>query len=183
MPRQVFHAMSIIVVFVLTLGLSQVARATENEPSQALHHHAKSVYVLVVMDTPPITDNIEGLYETKQAEWLKILKQEITKSKVFAELYSEPGADYTLKMTIKRVPPLAGWHFNLFSNMTLEMESEWTLVTTLSDEVIMKKAITTSHSDGASVMAALEKHQITKRGLMLKNIAEGLLAISQLKLD
>lgn len=168
---------------VLVLGFANVAMASSAEPQPALRQHAKSVFVMVTMETPPVSGVVEAINETKQPEWANNIKQAIQKTGVFAELYAEPGADYTLKVAIKNVPVLAGWHFNLFSAMTLEMESEWTLVATLTDVVVMKKTIKTTHSDGASVMNALEKHQVTNRGLVAKNIADGLLAISLLTLD
>ncbi|MFG6429880.1 hypothetical protein [Roseateles sp. LYH14W] len=167
----------------LALGLAGSALAADADTQPALRQHAKSVFASVTLETPPAVGSVQVMTETKLPEWTHNIQQAIQKSGVFAELYSEPGADYTLKVVIRKVPVMEGWHFNIFSAMTLEMEAEWTLVATLTDAVVMKQLIKTVHSDGASAWNAVEKHQITNRGLIAKHIAEGLSALSQLKLE
>ena len=172
-------------VALLSIALSFLDYSTVVAAEQQAHlrQHSKSLFVLATLETPPLADRLESLNETKLPQWTNSIKQELQKTKVFAELFPEPGADYTLKVSIKKVPVMGGWHFNPFSAMTLEMESEWTLVATLTDKVVMKRTIKTVHSDGASVWDAYEKHQVTNRGLISKNISEGILALSLLNLD
>lgn len=148
-----------------------------------LHKYAKSVYVTVSITPTPGESLLERSERVTSKTWEQLVKQSIINTQLFFQIYDEPGADYVLNISPYKMPKLEGFHFNMFSDMTLQMESEWTLTDAVSNKVVMRKIIKTTHSAGADHMEAYAKHVITKAGLVQKNIQEGLLAVSKLNLE
>jgi hypothetical protein len=169
-------------ILCLLCGCAAYATSAEQPAAPNIQLHAKSVYLVVSMETAPAQGLIEGLLEEKRAGWHQLIADAITNSQLFSEIYREPGADYELRVAPRKMPQLES-HYNLFSDVTLEMEAEWTLTATLTDKVVMRKMIKTRHSDGADVMNALAKNNKARAGLIRKNIQEGLRAVSLLELE
>lgn len=176
-----FVAMPLI--FVLAGCANTAIPSSVVPPISNIHKHVnKSVYVTISIEQTTSENLMERMNSMTSKSWENLVKQSIVNSQLFSQVYDEPGADFVLNVSPFKMPKLEGFHANLFSDMTLQMESEW-ILTDADNKIVMREIIKTVHSAGADHMEAFAKYEITKAGLIQKNIREGLLAVSKLNLQ
>ncbi len=106
------------------------------------------------------------------------IESSITQSGVFAHVIQGTGADYDLSVTIIRLSkPLMGF------SMTVTMEAAWSLVKSADKSVVLRKPVTSTFTAGmGDAFAGVTRLRMAVEGAARENIAQGLNAISELKL-
>jgi hypothetical protein len=108
---------------------------------------------------------------------LKIaIENSITRSKLFSSVVQGKGGDYELTVTVTMLnKPIFGGAF------TVTMETGWSLVRASDKNVVMRKAVTSSHTAQMSdSFVGVTRLRLALEGAVRKNIEAGLKAISEL---
>lgn len=112
-------------------------------------------------------------------DFAKAIEESIIKSGLFTQVIHAKGSDYTLSVTIINMSkPLFGASF------TVSMETAWSLVNTVSQDVVMRESIKSSYTAtmGESLVG-VTRLRLAVEGAARENIRLGLIAISKLRLE
>lgn len=111
-------------------------------------------------------------------DFAKAIEESIIKSGLFTKVIETQDSDYSLTVTIINFSkPLFGGSF------TVEMEAAWSLINTVSKDIIMRESIKSSYTATmGDAFVGATRFRLALEGSARENIRLGLLAISKLQL-
>ena len=107
------------------------------------------------------------------------IEKSIVDNRLFREVVQAPGGQYQLSVTIVQMSkPVFGFDF------TVSMEAGWSLVRVRDNQVVLRRAITSSHTATmGDAFAGVKRLQLAVEGAARSNIQQGLAAIAALDLS
>jgi hypothetical protein len=112
------------------------------------------------------------------AELKAAIETSILKTQLFKSTVQGSNGDYELAVTVTQLTkPVFGASF------TVTLETGWSLVKTSDKSVVMRKAVTSSHTAELSdSLLGITRMRLAVEGAVRKNIVQGLQAVSDLPL-
>jgi hypothetical protein len=154
-----------------------VSTAMVATPRASVKSHAGTVSINV---TGGSETSKAGASQISDRDFAAALEQSIRESALFAGIASsaEPGT-YHLEVAIVRVQqPMFGL------NMTVTVETAWTLSRAADKSVLWRRAITTSHTAKAGeAFAGVKRLRLANEGAARENIREAITQMSALSLE
>jgi hypothetical protein len=144
-------------------------------PAPSIRQHPYSVGVTTAggAETSALGSTNIGNPELKAA-----IEKSIVDSRLFREVVQGQGGEYRLSVTVVQISkPVFGFDF------TVSMEAGWSLVRMRDNQVVLRKAITSSHTATmGDAFAGVRRLQLAVEGAARSNIEQGLAAIAALDL-
>jgi hypothetical protein len=147
-------------------------QVTEFVPTNR-HPHSVSVSTAGGSETDPL-----AIGSISDAQFKAAIRQSIVKSRIFAELVDDSGADYELTVRIIQVsPPSFGASF------TVKLETAWMLVRAADGYVALRKPIRSTYTATTrDKISGVARMRVALEGAARENITMGLREISSLTL-
>jgi hypothetical protein len=175
--RRVATAAAAVLVVVLAGCAAPAGKQamTVDKPVAVAKQHPYSVTVTASggAETTALGSSNIGNAELKGA-----IESSIRESRVFREVVEGQGGQYELVVNVITLSkPSIGFSF------TVDLEAGWTLTRVADRQVLLRKAITSSHTATmGAAFAGVERLRLAVEGAARANIVQGLAAIGQLDL-
>ena len=166
-----------MVIAVLAGCAAPASRESMTVPiAAAARHHPYTISVETAggAETDPMyVSNVSN------ADLKAAIESSIARAGLFKAVIPAKGGDYLLTVTLIRISkPSFGFTF------TVDMEAGWSLIKASDKTVVMRKAVTSTHTATFSdSMAGVERFRLAVEGAARENIAQGLRAIGELSLS
>lgn len=137
------------------------------------HPHSVSVNVVGGRETSKA-----GASQISDQDFRSAVVRSIEQSRLFEQVLAPDSADYHLEILIARLDqPMFGF------NMTVTIETSWTLTRRDSGDVVWEKTIPTSHTAKAGeAFSGVKRLRLANEGAAQANIEEALKELAQLRL-
>lgn len=125
-----------------------------------------------------LTANSNG-FDITDIDFTKAIEESIIENSLFVKVVQRNGEDYLLEVAIISMEkPSFGLDF------TVNMEATWSIKDPINNKIIMRKAITSSHTaTTGDAFVGMTRLRLAVEGAIRKNIRLGLLDISNLQLN
>ena len=174
-------SMALLIILVSAIGgLSGCATpaATKAMVTDSISVLQKHPYTVSVRTQGGAETGVMDYSNISNDNFAKAIEESIIKSGIFTKVIQTQDSNYSLNVTIINFSkPLFGASF------TVEMETAWSLVNTVSKDIVMRESIKSSYTAtmGDALIGAT-RIRLALEGSARENIRLGLLAISKLQL-
>ncbi len=174
-------SMALLIILVSVIGgLSGCAGsiATKTMVPDSISILQKHPYTVSIRTQGGTETNVTDFSNISNDAFTKAIEESIIKSGIFTKVMPPQGSNYSLNVTIINFSQPFLW-----TGFTAEMEAAWSLVNTLSKDIVMRKSIKSSYTAAKGnplIGNARIRHAV--EGSARENIRLGLIAISKLQL-
>jgi uncharacterized lipoprotein YajG len=157
-------------------GCAAAPAQKENMAASALPSMKKLPYTVTVETRGGQETGAMDSSNVSNADLKAAIESSITQTGLFKSVVPGKDGDYELTVSVTQLTkPMFGGAF------TVTMETGWSLVRARDKSIVMRKAVTSSHTAQMSdAFVGVTRLRLALEGAVRKNIADGLQSISEL---